>query len=164
MSLSPQRAQEKTDGMIEKYQDTVYRVAVALLKNTADADDVFQEVFLRYFRRQPDFQDETHEKAWFIRVTINRCKKLMTSAWYKRTEGLSPATPLSSDREAGYNEASELFAAVMTLPDLYRTVIHLYYYEGYPVREIASILRRKEATVQSQLMRGRELLRRNLEE
>lgn len=144
--------------IIERYKDTVFRVAYAYLKNRSDADDIFQEVFLRYFRKRPAFCDADHEKAWFIRVTINCCKKLLFSSWFKRTgpldEGISFETA----------EQSELFYAVMELPLKYRAVIHLYYYEDYNIREIAGITAQKETTVSTQLQRARQMLKNKLRE
>ena len=130
---------------VRRYSDMVYRLAFARTGNTADAEDVYQEVFLRYLRSDPQFTSEEHRKAWLLRVTINCAKKLHAAPWRRRTE------PLSETLEA-------------PSPDKYRTVLHLYYYEDMTTEEIARLLDRSPATVRSQLMRGRDRLRVLLEE
>ncbi len=144
--------------MIKRHKDTVFRVAYAYCKNRSDADDIFQEVFLRYFRKNPAFADAEHEKAWFIRVTVNCCKTLLVSSWFRKTQ------PLDDGLSFETAEQSELFFAVMNLPVKYRLVIHLYYYEDYNVRQIAEITCQKETTVTTQLQRARQMLKTKLRE
>ena len=141
-----------------QYKDTVYKIAYTYCKNTADAEDTFQEVFLRYFKNTSKFTNDEHEKAWLIRVTINCCKKLLGSSWFRKTIQLDEN--ISFDEK----EESEIFYAVMALPQKYRTVVHLYYYEDYSVREIAEIISIKETTVQTQLQRAREMLKSKFKE
>lgn len=148
---------ETVDSIFGKYKDTVFRLAYAYTKNRADADDVFQEVFLRYFKANPEFKDYNHEKAWFIRVTINCSKKLLTSSWFKRV------VPIDENIRFDLEEKSKMFYAVMTLPKKYSVVVHLYYYEDYSIKEISGITGIKETTIQSQLMRGRNMLKEILE-
>ena len=133
---------------VRRYSDMVYRLAFARTGNTADAEDVYQEVFLRYLRSDPQFTSEEHRKAWLLRVTINCAKKLHAAPWRRRTEPLSET----------------LWEELRRLPDKYRTVLHLYYYEDMTTEEIARLLDRSPATVRSQLMRGRDRLRVLLEE
>lgn len=151
------------EALIEKYEKTVYKLAYSCLRSRQDADDIYQEVFLRYFRRQPEFTSEEHEKAWFIRTTINCCKNFCVSSWFRRT---APLEEGALGEEAVYvpEEQSELFAAVMALPAKYRTVIHLFYYEGYSVREIAELTGEKVTTVTTRLNRARTKLRDALTE
>lgn len=144
--------------VIERYKDTVYKIAYTYCKNKSDADDVFQEVFLRYFRKTPVFDDLGHEKAWFIRVTINCCKKLLLSSWFRKTSQLEDNMVFESTEE------SELFYAVMNLPRKYRTVVHLFYYEDYRIKEIAQLTSQKETTVATQLQRARQMLKNKLRE
>ena len=150
------------EALILKYEKTVYKLAYSYMKNRQDTDDVYQEVFLRFFRRKPEFESEEHEKAWFIRTTINCCKSCLTSGWVKRTMALEERT-LGREESYEMEEQSELFYAVMNLPGKYRTVIHLFYYEGYTVKEIAELLDEKVTTITTRLGRGREQLREVLD-
>ena len=138
MNRDIQRKQQ-IEALILKYEKTVYKLAYSYMKNRQDTDDIYQEVFLRFFRKKPEFESEEHEKAWFIRTTINCCKSYFLSGWVKRTMAMEERT---MGREDSYEmeERSELFYAVMELPVKYRTVIHLFYYEGYTVKEIAGLL------------------------
>lgn len=142
--------------IIERYKDTVFKIAYTYCKNRNDAEDVFQEVFLRYFKKQPVFDSLEYEKAWFIRVTINCCKKLLLSSWFKKT------LPLEDNLTFQTPEESDLFYAVMELPLKYRIVVHLFYYEDYKIRDIAGITSQKETTVATQLQRARQLLKNKL--
>ena len=112
------------DEVIEKYKDMVYRIAFSYCRNRSDADDVFQEVFLRYFRKSPVFENAEHEKAWLIRVTVNCSKSVLMSPWRKHEVELDDSIHYEDKYE------SDLFRAVMQLPAKYRIVIELYYYEG----------------------------------
>ena len=139
--------------VMERYGDMVYRLALAQTHSSHDADDVFQEVFLRYLRAAPVFREEEHRKAWLLRVTVNCCKKLHGSFWRRHMVALSEALPAQNPEEG------ELLGLLEGLPQKYRAVLHLYYYEGYATEEIAAILGRSPGTVRSQLSRGRALLR-----
>ncbi|WP_297242472.1 RNA polymerase sigma factor [uncultured Flavonifractor sp.] len=139
--------------VMERYGDMVYRLALAQTHSSHDADDVFQEVFLRYLRAAPVFREEEHRKAWLLRVTVNCCKKLHGSFWRRHTVALSETLPAQNPEEG------ELLGLLEGLPQKYRAVLHLYYYEGYATEEIAVILGRSPGTVRSQLSRGRALLR-----
>ena len=139
--------------VMERYGDMVYRLALAQTHSSHDADDVFQEVFLRYLRAAPVCREEEHRKAWLLRVTVNCCKKLHGSFWRRHTVALSEALPAQNPEEG------ELLGLLEGLPPKYRAVLHLYYYEGYATEEIAAILGRSPSTVRSQLSRGRALLR-----
>lgn len=168
---------------IEKYEDMLFGIAYLRLANRADAEDVVQGAFYQYLRYRKlgkSFVDGDHEKAWLIRVVINACRKCRRSAWSRRRAGRMPedsAEPgewgctvgvevhRAPEEQAMLRESrEELLAAVMALPVKYRDVIHLFYYEDLSVKEIGRLLGRKEATVTSQLTRGRELLRRTLKE
>ena len=138
---------------VARYGSAVYRLAYAMTRSRSDADDVFQEVFLRYLRAAPAFREEEHRKAWLLRVTVNCCKKLHGSFWRRHTVALSETLPAQNPEEG------ELLGLLEGLPPKYRAVLHLYYYEGYATEEIAAILGRSPGTVRSQLSRGRALLR-----
>lgn len=141
-----------------KYKNTVYRIAAAYCKNPTDADDISQDVFVSLYTARTKFAADENCKAWLIRVTVNRCKNLLKSRWYRKSEPLdenNSAAMLAAENA----EESELLCAVRALPPKYKAVIHLYYYEDYSVKEIAKILGRKQSTVQSQLLRGRAMLK-----
>ena len=148
-----------TDEIIDKYSKTVYRLAFARTKNRADAEDITQEVFLSYLKNAPVFIDEEHEKAWFLKVTVNKTNSLFSSAWFRKTEQLDENL---SSPEKSY--LSEVLQAVMRLTEKYRTVIHLFYYEDLSVSQISEVLSLKQTTIKSQLSRAREMLKDYLSE
>lgn len=144
----------------QRYLDTVYRVALNYIKSAADADDVTQNVFVKLLQERKPFANDSHVKNWLIRVTINECKNLVRSKWWKAESFEDYAATLAFDTPAH----SDLFYAVMELPKKYRLPIYLYYYEEYSTQEIAEILKMPKATVCTQLKRGRELLKESLQE
>ena len=144
--------------VIRRYADTVYRLALAQMHNPADADDVFQDVFLRYAEKAPAFASEEHRKAWLIRVTLNRCRSHYRSHWWKRILPLDAAAHASVLDE--YDPA--LADALAQLPPKYRAVIHLHYFENYDTGEIAALIRQQPSTVRSQLTRARQMLKDRL--
>lgn len=154
-SLCPADGEER---VIRFYADLVYRLAFARTGTKYDADDVFQEVFLRYIKKQPVFGNEEHRKAWFIRVTINCSKKLWNSAWKRKVGPLTETIPFET------KEDMDLSGELRRLPPKYREVIHLFYYEDMSLEEISQALNRKNSTVRTQLTRARALLRTVLKE
>lgn len=142
--------------IVEKHFNTVYRLALSQTKNVADAEDITQDVFLRFMQYEKPFASFEHIKAWLIRVTINRSLSLFASAWHKRTEPLSEEIPFNSP------EKSDVYYAVLELPQKYRAVIHLFYYEDMSVAEISKVLGKNQSTIKSQLHRARELLKTKL--
>lgn len=148
---------EYIESVLTSYATTLIKLAFTYVKNRADAEDIVQEVFVSLIRRNDGFESRDHEKAWLIRVTINKCKNHLNSSWVKKSTLL--------DEEVSYyfdEEESEVLWAVLQLPEKYRNVIHLYYYEEYSINEIASILKKKPATIGTCLARGRKLLKSNL--
>ena len=139
--------------IVETYSDMVYKLALARTKNKANAEDVFQEVFLRLMKNKEKLKSEEHCKAWLIRTTINCSKSLFCSAWFKKVVPLEDTLTFSTP------EKSEVYYAVLALPEKYRTVVHLFYYEGLSVIEISKALKMNESTVKSQLSRARNLLK-----
>lgn len=139
--------------IMEKYGDMVYRLSIVYLKNSHDADDAYQEVFLRLFNSSPSFESEEHRKAWLITVTANYCKNILRSVWFRRTDALDETFPSPDIPE------NDVTAEVMKLPLKYRRVLYLHYYEGYSTEEIGEIISQNPATVRTQLKRGRELLK-----
>lgn len=143
------------------YGDMVYRLALIQMKNRSEAEDIFQEVFLRLVRYQDRIRGEAHVKPWLIRVTVNCCRKQFGNVYRKRT------VPL--DREFGKEETYEMedpentvYEAVMNLPDDYRSTVHLFYYAQYSVKEIAGVLETSESAVKTRLSRARGMLRETL--
>lgn len=156
---------------VRLYADTILRIAVNYCKELSDAEDIVQEAFLKLYQTDTDFTDAEHVKRWLIRVTINACKNHLSCAWRRNIQPMGfTELSLALDHAAGAgfapqpqsSEASALFHAVASLPEAYRSVVHLYYYESYSIREIAHILQKKETTIQTQLMRARKMLKRQL--
>ncbi len=145
--------------VVETYSPMLLRLAATRLDSTADAEDVVQDVFLRLLTARPRFQDTEHEKAWLIRTTINRACDLRRAA--ERRNVPLDAVP---ETAAPAPEDNELLSAVRALPAKYSAVIHLYYYEGCSIQEIARLLRLPASTVGTRLARGRERLRNMLKE
>jgi len=157
MESIPKNAQRAFD----TYGDMVYRLALTRTRNLTDAEDIVQDVFLRYLRSAPAVLSPEHEKAWLLRVTINCTKSLATSAWRQQTTALPDDIAMADDLATpdAIVESHSVIGAVSQLPENYRTVIHLYYYEGYKTAEIAEMLSANDATVRSWLSRAREVLR-----
>lgn len=135
----------------------VVRIAYQNLKNQADDEDVTQEVFIKLLK-QPDFNDEEHLKAWLIRVTINQCKDLRKSAWFRKRQPLDEQWKPRGEKQLG------ILDEIWKLPKDDRNVIYLYYYENYTVPEIARILGKNENTISSRLTRARKKLKTILAE
>ena len=142
----------------DKYIDTVYRLALSRTKSREHAEDISQDVFVKLLQNKKKFESEEHLKAWLLRVTINLTKDLFSSHWYRTTDELDENITYEA------NESNGVYDAVMALPQKYRTVIHLHYFEGYRVEEIAHITVSTVGTVKSQLHRGREMLKKIMEE
>lgn len=140
----------------EKYFDSIYRLVLCRAKSKDATDDIVQEVFYKYIKTDKEFETEEHVKAWLIRVAINQSNSYFTSSWFKKTE------PLDENIVFESKEKSDVYYAVMELPQKYRTVIHLFYYEDLPIAKISEYLGINESTVKSQLKRGREMLSEKL--
>lgn len=146
--------------LARRYMDMVFRLAFSYMKSTSDADDVTQNVLLRLLKNAKPFESEEHARFWLVRVTVNECKRALRSPWRRAGDIEEYANELHFETQ----EHSELFYAVMELPEKYRTAIYLYYYEDYSTDEIARLTGTPAATVRTRLRRGRELLRAGLEE
>lgn len=144
----------------ERYINTVFRVAFHYTKSSADAEDVTQNVFLKLLRQDKVFESDEYVRNWLIRVTLNECKNLVRTRWWRHESYEDYAASLTFEKPAH----SDLFYAVMELPKRYRIPIYLYYYEEYSTQEIADILKVPKSTVCTQLKRGRELLKKSLTE
>lgn len=148
MDMSDNLKQEQIQ-TIKRNSDSVYRLAYAQMKNKSDADDIYQEVFFRYIKRAPVFDNTEHEKAWFIRVTLNCCKTTLSSFWHIKTE------PLDENIEFPHTEKEDLSYALKKLSKKYNAVLHLFYYEDMTTREIADAMHIKEGNVRMLLTRAR---------
>lgn len=147
---------EEYENTVNKYADMIFRIALNECKSREDAEDVVQNTFLKLLQNKKTFASEEHQKHWLIRVTVNECHSLFTSPWRQRTQSLDV---LEYQLAGETPEHSDLFYAVMELPAKYRNIVYLYYYEEYSIREISEILKIKESTLQTRLMRARKMLK-----
>ncbi len=155
--------------LYQKYSDMVFRVGVLYMRNEQESYDIVQDLFLKLLCHPKQFEDEEQEKAWILRVAINRCKDQLKSFWRKKRiswqeyqngsanggEGIGYSDDFSDERQM-------VMSAVQNLPDIYKEVIYLFYYEGYKAEEIARLMRRNPSTVRSRLQKARELLKKSL--
>ena len=153
------RSEWEANQAIDRYADLVRRVCMIHLKNHADTEDIFQTVFLKYVTGTTEFESEEHEKAWFIRVTINACKDLLRSFFRSRTVSLDD---LLEQPDQVPEDHRKVLEAVLALPDKYRDVVYLHYYEGYTAPDIGTILHKNPNTVYTLLTRARDELRKML--
>lgn len=146
------------------YYSLVYRIAFMQMKGHADAEDVAQEVFVRFLRYQPSFQNEEHEKAWFVRTTVNLCRDIIKSKWHSTTVSIDKVSEQEKNYfHLPYPQEDDTLWVVMELPEHYRDCLYFFYYEDYSIKEIAQLLNMPENTVKTNLKRGRELLKQVLE-
>ena len=145
----------------ERYRDNLFAIAFNVCKNAADADDVVQDTFLQYYLTRKKFDNEQHIRAWLIRVAINKAKNINRSFWRQHKRPLEEYIETLVFTAPGDRE---LFETVMELPEKYRIVIHLYYYEDYSINEIAGVLKLTESNVKVRLLRGRQMLKEALKE
>lgn len=148
--------------LVSRYADMILRISYQYLKQTCDAEDICQSVFLKYLTANLRFQSPEHEKAWIIRTTINACKDHLKSAFFRRTAPLEEAEAVAAAPVQVPD--TDLLEAMKRLPRNYRISIYLYYYEGYSAREIGTMLGKNEATINQYLSRGRRKLRTYLTE
>ena len=148
----------RLEELVNEYEDTLFRAALAILGDVQEAEDAVQDTFLRYLEKRPEFRDGEHEKAWLLKVAANRCKSVL------RTRRRHPAVELLDVYPAPDREGRELVEAILSLPANQRSAVHLHYYEGYTSEEIGAILGQRPGTVRSHLSRARDSLRRYLTE
>ena len=141
----------------DAYGPMVYRLAMVYLGRHADAEDVTQEAFVKLLYKAPSFADAGHERRWLLRVTANLCKDQLRGFWRKRAVALEGDYPIRDPETFGVAEA------IVALPEQYKAVLHLHYYEGYSVAEIGEILKLSQSAVKMRLSRGRELLKLEME-
>ncbi len=153
------RSEQEANRAIERYADMVRRLCFVHLKNEADTEDIFQTVFLKYVLYRGEFESEEHEKAWFIRVTVNACRDLLRSFFRSRTV---PQEELEGAAAELPQERREVLDAVLSLPAKYRDAVYLHYYEDYTAPEIGKLLGKNTNTIYTLLTRARQLLQEKL--
>lgn len=146
--------------LVERYSDMILRLSISYLKSRQEAEDICQNVFIKYISTNIAFESEEHEKAWIIRTTINACKDVLKSAYRKK---IVITENVWNDRPSEEDVFWEVREAVFALPIKYRIVIYLYYFEGYSAKEIAKMLGKTQNAVSLSLSRGRRKLREMLE-
>ncbi len=149
--------------LIERYSDMVYRIAFSRTQSVHDAQDITQEVFfkyLKYVNSGKSFNDEEHRKAWLLKVAMNTGNTFIKAAWFRHRASLTEAADVAESME----EKSEVYYAVMELPEKYRVIVHLFYYEELPIKAICDILDLSETAVKSRLHRARTMLKDKLKE
>lgn len=165
------RTSESFDEVMRHYTPMVYRIAFTRLGNAADAEDVSQDVFVRYFRADKTYESEEHRKAWLLHCAVNCANSAAGSAWNRHRSDAPDLEQLADtlQSDSSVEETAErketregVLKAVMELPAKYRTVIYLFYFEDMPTARIAEVTEIRESTVRSQLSRARELLKKKL--
>lgn len=151
--------EQDTKELFERYSDMIYRIAISYGNSVHSAEDIVQEVFLRYLKKQPLFESGEHEKAWFIRVTVNCCKSLFSSAWNRRTCPLEEADQCTIPFEP---DEYDLYEVLSGLPPKYRIILYLRYYEEYQVQEIAGFLGITPNLASARLSRAKKLMKKQL--
>lgn len=147
--------------LIERYQNNLFVAAFQVCKNQEDAEDIVQETFIQYHTSNKEFESEEHIRAWLLRVAINKAKNVNLTFWRRNKQ---PLEDYMETLTFETQESSNLFETVLSLPEKYRIVIHLFYYEEYSVQEIAKVLKLSESNVKVRLSRGRNLLKEALKE
>jgi len=140
------------------YGDLLFRICIGYLGSKEDAEEVTQDSFVKLICDAPRFNDGEHEKAWLIRITVNACKNVFKSRRHRRTVNIDEIAEYSDNPSD-----DSIMDEIVRLPAKYKAVIHLYYYEEYPVKEIARILMISESAVKMRLKRGREILKMEME-
>lgn len=158
MANSLLRTDKEIAELYERHKETIYRVCFAYMKNVMDTEDVVQDTFYKLIKSGTVFESAEHEKAWLIRTATNLCKNALRYWWRKR-ENLEDYENLQSN---SVFEIDDVFSVVMGLPEKYKTVIYLYYYEGYDSVEISEILQKPQSTIRYHLNKAKKLLREKL--
>ena len=138
--------------VMKRYQNMVFRLAYSYTRSRSDAQDMCQEVFLRYYCQRPVFASEEHRRAWLLRVTVNSCKNHLSSWWIRRTVPLDDRIPMPEPEYLALDEA------LRQLVEKDRLVLHLFYYEDCSTRQIAKLMRTTEGAVRTRLTRARQRL------
>lgn len=150
----PQRPSSDFSMKYKLYGRMVFKIAMVNLGNKEDAEETMQEAFYKLLYKAPEFNNEEHEKAWLIKVTVNLCRDILRSVWHKRVVKME-------DIEKYYDDPSDsdIMKEIFELPAKYKTVIYLFYFEDYSIKQISEILKTKESAIKMRLQRGRQLLK-----
>ncbi|AFM43336.1 RNA polymerase sigma factor, sigma-70 family [Desulfosporosinus acidiphilus SJ4] len=154
----PQRSGSNFSVKYNLYGDMVFKIAMVHLGNKEDAEETMQEAFYKLLYKSPNFHNDDHEKAWLIRITVNLCRDILRSVWRKRVVTMEELDNYSNDPSD-----SNILKDIINLPAKYKSVIYLYYFEDYPIKQISEILNVKESAIKMRLQRGRQLLKMELE-
>lgn len=146
--------------LVETYQQNLFRAALSITHNVQDAEDAVQNTYLKYLKLNTEFESEEHLRAWLFRTVSNQAKDTLRTFWHRNRTSLED---WMNDLEFETPEDRSLAEAVLNLPWKYSSVMHLYYYENYSVKEIASILSVSESAVKHRLQKGRAALKTELE-
>lgn len=149
-----QQKKEYFASLIELYGDMIYRYALLHMKNEAEAQDIYQDVFLKLFEKDPDFLNNEHARAWLLRVCINLCKNRLRYHFSHLHKTLLETYAANEDKKDW-----QFFSYLKSLPQNYRTVLYLFYYEEYSTKEIAELLGKKDATIRTWLSRGKQVIK-----
>ena len=141
-----------------KYVDMIYRLCYSFLKNKEDTEDAVQSIFVKYLKSRKQFDNEDHEKAWFIVTSSNTCKDMLRQPW-RRNVDIDTCDFATASNDTADND---VYAAIMDLPSKYKTVVYLYYYEGYKTQEIAQMLHKPSSTIRNYLTEARRHLKQIL--
>lgn len=162
MTKSLLRTNREIEEIYERNYQTLFRICFAYLKNTADTEDAVQTTFFKLIKAAPAFESEEHEKAWLIRTATNVCKNVLRH-WWHRNENIDDYFEIQGDEspDSALDE-SYVFRVISDLPDKYKTVVYLYYYEGYTSVEISSILKKPQSTIRNYLHEARAILKERL--
>ncbi len=152
------RTTEEIAEIYQRQKETIYRICFLYLKNPADAEDAVQDTFFKLIKARPSFESQTHEKAWLIRTAANTCKNALRH-WWKKRESIEEHCDISGPEDTN---TGDVVKAILELPDKYKIVVVLYYYEGYTGAEIANILQKPPSSVRNYLHDARTILRKRL--
>lgn len=158
--LSGTGKEQEFTAVYEMYVDDIYRLCFSFMKNHMDAEDAVQETFLKYYYSEKYFNTEQHLKAWLIVTASNYCKDLLKQA-FRKQKNLDDFREIAGEDEQHIDEMMEM---VMNLPEKYKTIVYLYYYEGYNSREIARLLHKPDSTIRTYLQKARKILKQEISE
>ena len=162
-----QRTKQEIIELYEWYCDMVYRNCYLYLKNTQDAYDATQETFLRLIQYHKKFHCSEHAKAWLLVTSSNYCKDVLKSSWRKKKvdcEEVIMEHYLHTQQPSNQEQLDEVLAALIELPERYRIILYLHYYEGYQMKEIAKLLHKNASTIRSRFSKAKRLLRERIKE
>ena len=145
------------ENAVREYTQMVLNIAYTYTKNSYDAEDIAQDVFLALYKNIWKINSKEYIKAWLIRVTINKSKNHMKTAWIRKRCEIPQMSKMQQDMSS--HKTGDLLHAVLSLDEKYKIPIYLMYYEGYSIKEISEIIKIKPATIGTRLKKGREILK-----